>query len=354
MTFLRRTLDRPLRISRGFALKALSTTGATRVCLNSSWRQQRLAILCYHGISKLDEHLWRPSLYITRDRLASRLGVLKKLGCAVMPLSVAVQQLRKGDLPPRAVALTFDDGAHDFLSEALPVLQEYSMPSTTYVATYYSDRPTWPVFTVGLSYILWRSRNEAAISSSDFGKLCGAETIALREQPEKLTQHLIQRTSEERWSGADKQTFLERLAAIVHFDLGQMIARRQLCLMSQTELASLPESVDLQLHTHTHVTPHSESALREELDRNRERLTATGRMQSDPFVHFCYPSGIVQEGQPAWLANCGIESATTCEVRLASREDDPFLLPRIVDTTTMREFEFENWIAGPRQFLRAG
>lgn len=351
MTPVLALLDRPLRAARMSVLSASRASGITGWWLNSSWRRERLAILCYHGISKADEHEWRPSLYIAQDRLADRLRMLREMGCAVLPLGAAVRHLRGGTLPPKAVALTFDDGAHDFLTHALPILEEYEMPSTVYVTTYYSDHPTWPVFTVGLSYILWRSRR-STVAREKFDTLCGKETHDRRWDFEQLTRQLVNRSQTEDWSGADKNEFLRQLSAVVGFDFDSMVSKRQLCLMSQDEMTSLPQSVDLQLHTHTHITPTSAEILGREIDRNRQRLEATGRTQQEPHIHFCYPSGIVHDQLPGWLARAGVETATTCDVRLASASDDPLLLPRIVDTTPMSAVEFQSWVAGPREFLR--
>ena len=57
----------------------------------------------------------------------------------VMPLSTAVQRLREGCLPARALAITFDDGYEDNHSQALPTLQRYGLPATFFIATGFLD-----------------------------------------------------------------------------------------------------------------------------------------------------------------------------------------------------------------------
>src|ERR1700744_415393 len=75
----------------------------------SQWRAERLLILCYHGISLRDEHLWSPGLYMSPDQFASRLECIRAGGYNVLPLSTAVARLYARDLPPRSLAITFDD-----------------------------------------------------------------------------------------------------------------------------------------------------------------------------------------------------------------------------------------------------
>ena len=104
--------------------------GFFRVVRWSDWRSGRLAILCYHGISQSDQHEWRPGLYVSQKTFRRRMQMLADGGYQVLPLSEALQGLRSGELPPRSVAITFDDGFVDFYQLAFPILKEFAFPAT--------------------------------------------------------------------------------------------------------------------------------------------------------------------------------------------------------------------------------
>ncbi|MDP3537317.1 MAG: polysaccharide deacetylase family protein [Azonexus sp.] len=57
----------------------------------------------------------------------------------VLALDAAVDALKKGNLPARAAAITFDDGYADNRTVALPILKKHGLPATFFIATSYLD-----------------------------------------------------------------------------------------------------------------------------------------------------------------------------------------------------------------------
>lgn len=53
----------------------------------------------------------------------------------VLPLGELMERAERGDLPPRCVAITFDDGYRDNFECAYPVLREFRLPATIFLAT---------------------------------------------------------------------------------------------------------------------------------------------------------------------------------------------------------------------------
>lgn len=53
----------------------------------------------------------------------------------VIPLEEAVSRLRSNSLPPRAAAITFDDGYEDNFSIAMPLLKKHGISATFFIAT---------------------------------------------------------------------------------------------------------------------------------------------------------------------------------------------------------------------------
>src|ERR1700743_3228483 len=123
------------KIKRG--LLASQGMGLGHVVARSSWRQQRLLILCYHGVAMGEEHGSHPEMFIPPETFARRMEILDQTGCRVLPLPEALRLLKTGKLPPRSVAITFDDGWADFRLHAYPVLRRHNFPATVYLTTYY-------------------------------------------------------------------------------------------------------------------------------------------------------------------------------------------------------------------------
>jgi len=342
------------RLKRG-TLSAARTTGVLNFTRQTAWRNRRLLILGYHGVSTADEHLWDPELYIPPDLLHARFSLLREDGYSVLPLGEAITRLYDGTLPRRTVALTFDDGSADFHSMALPLLQEFGFPATVYLTSYYCLHQR-PVFTTGLRYILWRSRDRTFDTA---GLTANGKPFRLARAGEREQAFVAVRDhcAKHGLTGRDKDDVMAETAARLGFDYDDMLRRRLLHLMSPEEVASLPrELVDVQLHTHRHRVPPDGAVLEQEIEENRTVIANLTSARAA--THFCYPSGVTHPSFPERLGRLGVKSATTCFPGLASSASKPMLLPRLIDTVATSPIEFESWLSGvsallPRRAVRA-
>jgi peptidoglycan/xylan/chitin deacetylase (PgdA/CDA1 family) len=336
-----------LKHIRRATLRMLRCGGVFRLLRDSQWRRTRLLILCYHGVSDEDEHVWRPALYMPPRVLRQRLEILKRGGYNVLPLGEGLRQLQAGELPPRSVVITFDDGGYDFYKQAYPLVKSYGFPVTVYQTTYYSDYQK-PIFNLICSYMLWKQRGTIL----DKGKELGLEQpMDLRTElsRHRIVLKLIANCEADDLSGAQKNDVAARLANLLDIDYEELVAKRRLQLMSPEEIAQLAGAgVDFQLHTHRHRTPTDEALFRKEIQDNRRSL-----QQLTKFVaaHFCYPSGVYRPEFLSWLQAEKVVSATTCDVGLATSRSDALLLPRLVDTSFRSALEFESWLTGVGEWL---
>jgi peptidoglycan/xylan/chitin deacetylase (PgdA/CDA1 family) len=335
------------KLLRHAALTVLKGCGTFDQLKNSAWRQRRLLILCYHGIAIDDENHWDPLLFMSPQQLAQRLEILRKGNYAVLPLTEALERLYRKDLPPRSVALTFDDGGCDFYQQAWPLLKLYNFPATVYLTTYYSElqRPN-PLI---CSYMLWKARDGDPFSLKEFGITQPVSLSAAKTRREVMT-HLSQQTSRQDLNGEQKDQIAARLAECLGIDYQKLNQKRILHLMNREEVKQLAaEGVDFQLHTHRHRTPANEDLFRREIRDNRAWIAnAVGGGERN---HFCYPSGAYRPEFLTWLARESVISATTCDTGLATPESNPLLLSRLVDTSSRTNLEFESWLTGVGHFL---
>jgi peptidoglycan/xylan/chitin deacetylase (PgdA/CDA1 family) len=329
---------------------AARASGVFNLVAASAWRQRQLLILCYHGTSLDDEHEWNGALYMSPERLRQRFELLKRRGYTVLPLSEALDRLRDGTLPPRAVALTFDDGTYDFFARAVPILREFGFPATVYVPTYYTAFQR-PVFDTVISYVAWKGRTRQSCAADGLVEGDAPLDVATPEERETTVARLHASARDQRLDAAGKDDLARRFSDQLAIDYGALLARRVLHLMTPDELRSLPRDlIDVQLHTHRHRTPLDEALFTREIVDNRRELAA---ILGDPALlrHFCYPSGQYERAFLPWLRAAGVTSATTCDPGLARPAHDPLLLPRFIDTMGQSSLSFEAWISGFAELL---
>lgn len=323
---------------RNWFYRGVGLAGVNAILLASHWRARKLLILCYHGISLDDEHQWS-GLYLAPQLFRERLRCITSAGCVVLPLAAALQKLYEGDLPPRAVTITFDDGFYDFYARAWPLLRDFGFPATVYFPTYYSLYNV-PVFDPMCSYLFWKAKGrEFSWPEENF-----APVLLDEDSGATLTARVKSICLQRRLSGTEKNDLLCRLAGRLGLDFEDLCARRILHLMNPDEAAQVSrQGVDFQLHCHRHRVYRSRENFWQELGDNREAIhSITGQSPN----HFCYPGGFYLPEFPDWLSQFGIASATTCEIGLATRYSARLALPRLLDTPGIGMDEFSAWLSG--------
>jgi peptidoglycan/xylan/chitin deacetylase (PgdA/CDA1 family) len=95
-------------------------------------RADRGVILLYHRIAgpRMDPL----ELDVREERFAAQLAILAR-DATVLPLDEFEDRRRAGTLPPRATAITFDDGYADNQHLAAPALAAAGLPATVFVTT---------------------------------------------------------------------------------------------------------------------------------------------------------------------------------------------------------------------------
>jgi peptidoglycan/xylan/chitin deacetylase (PgdA/CDA1 family) len=90
------------------------------------------AILMYHRIATPEVDPW--GLSVSPERFAEQLQALRARR-TILSMDAFVARLQSIDLPPDAIALTFDDGYLDNLRRAKPILEAADIPATVFLTT---------------------------------------------------------------------------------------------------------------------------------------------------------------------------------------------------------------------------
>ena len=318
--------------------------------LLSAWLfRKRLHILCYHGFEIQDECEFRPQLFISHATFEGRLRYIAKQGFSVLKLGDALEQLRSGSLPNRALVITIDDGFKSTLSVASPLLTRFELPATVYVTTYYVDKQV-PIFRLAVQYAFWKASGQRT-DTSMLASLIGSNATTHGWTDVDSAMWSLVELGEALGTEQERQQLLAGLAQALNVDLNPLRVCHLLSLMSAEELQILPSrGIDVQLHTHRHRFPKTSRAIASlEIEENRTRLRdATGFTPQ----HFCYPSGIYDARQWPWLEGMGVVSATTCVPGLNGPNTPAYGLTRFLDSESIGFIEFKAELSGFNEILR--
>lgn len=308
-------------VGRGVAkqrlAEALAVAGLPQAFLR--WRERAPLVLRYHRVYPDGaQPFYR--LGLERRLFEEQLDFLGR-HFDVVPLSSIVDSLREGrSLPRRAVAITFDDGYRDNLTEAWPALRARGMPVTVFVT----------VAAVEAGQSLWWDRLAAAVRAAPVGATTAA--IGLDDSPEGFDDgpsrvRAFDRIRES-WKQQPWNDVRECLARCEEEWGGDAGAGQ---LLTPEEVARLArEGCDIGSHTLDHPIlsrlepPEAERQITE--SRRRLEDWTGGRVR-----YFSYPNGKrddVTSEVEQMVRRAGYEGAVSTIEGRVTRRSNPFLLER--------------------------
>lgn len=311
------------------------------------WLRARITggalILGYHrlGNASYDEY----AVCVTPEHFDAQMAALRKFA-RPMPLSKLVQCLKEGSVPPRSVAVTFDDGYADNLYAVKPILEKYEIPATVFACTGYAGKEFW-----------WDELDRMVMSSkADFESL-----------------RLMFKTSQFRWNRPHQNQAVDLdtrrkfrrdlYNLLLALDIDEQTQATEIIrdwsgvspvdtlvrAMTTEELLKLVDGGLLQLGAHTRHHPMlpalSVERQREEIAASKQDLETLLNQRVDGFA---YPNGRATESTKQILRDEGFVFACTSLEDVVSAESDLHALPRF----WQKDVDGDAFVRGLRVWMR--
>ena len=240
----------------------------------------------------------------------------------VLPLEQAVQQLREGSLPNRALSISFDDGYADNHDMALPILQRHGLTATFFVATGFLDGGR-----------MWNDTVIEAVRGCTLPQLDFTGTVAAELGALSMGSIESRRSAIGRIIGATKylplaertkwvQAVAARAGASLPDDL----------MMTSAQVRALHRAgMGVGGHTVSHpiLARLDTASVQDEISEGRRQLHD---ILNAPVPLFAYPNGKpgadYDERAVQVVRELGFSGAVATTWGTAHRQSDPFQLPR--------------------------
>ena len=259
----------------------------------------------------------QPGMYVRPETFRKHLEFLGRRR-KIYPLDELVTSLAEGrSLPQNAAAITFDDGWSDNFSHAFPLMKEFGLPGTVFLATSFigTNRAFWT--DVVSQFIEHLRSNRAALSEERFftrfrqilgdGPFSGWQSLILRaiDTPrEMLLDRMVGFLSRLPRERRDSILSLLRETAPVQGER-QFLDWNEVSEMSRGGMT-------FGSHTHTHqlLTELEPERVREEI---RSAASELRSHQIESSQVFCYPAGAWSDAAQQVLSEEGIQYALGVE-----------------------------------------
>jgi len=280
------TQQEPLRVHVARAVGVPTLLRATR----QNWP----ILVGYHGVCRDEEWRdWDTSDLVAESTFRRHLELYRR-HYHVVPLKHMADVLagRRHDLPPRALAITFDDGYRNNFRVALPALRDFGFPVTFFCCTGFLD---------GLTDLWWLPFKRAILAARQVGRAVQLPGL----EPLDVSSHQASYAAYGRILNVVREMPAERRAEVIRqLDLRgtEGVLRDVYAPMTWDEVRqAAAQGVEIGAHTVMHSAMHLETPEKvlAEVAGSVERIRQeTG--QTD--IPFAYPNGQPEDITPAAVA----------------------------------------------------
>jgi peptidoglycan/xylan/chitin deacetylase (PgdA/CDA1 family) len=320
--------DRRALHFRSMAADALGTKLVARAgrTLMPATADGRLSVMIFHRILEAFDPM-RPDettaveFHRNMQTIASHFNVLS--------LSEGLRRLRDGSLPPYSICLTFDDGYRDNYTVALPILEEFGLTATFFVATdYINGGRMWNDAIVDIV----RRWPEEQIDLSQWG----VPPIPLRTTDDRLAAKKSLQKWMRRIGIKGRDEMLDRLGKCLPKGDSEDL------MLSSEQIADLARrGMEIGSHTRSHpiLTRIDNDSARSEIVSAKSVLEDIAQR---PVRYFAYPNGIpgddYDKRHVRMVEEAGYDAAFSTAWGVAVADSDRFQLPRFTpwDRTSAR------------------
>lgn len=298
-------------------------------------------VLMYHSVSDGSDREWvDPSNDMPSDIFREQMAFLARER-RVVSMGELVDARKRGDeLPPGAVALTFDDGYLNNLRVAAPILKEFGLPATLYLPTRYIDggETQW----VDRLFVAFERRTRHALQI-DTPILAIEANLSVRQRAadakERFRALLLSA------SYADRNDLLAQLES--QLAPSGSPPRSTMNWEDVRRLTSQYPGWEIGAHTVGHRDLNACDAAEAELEVRGSAATIKEQLGSQP-RHFSFPYGRSVENSREMVGRAGFDSA------VAARSDgwdrsgsNPLWIGRVEAPRSMEELKFRTSAAYP-------
>jgi peptidoglycan/xylan/chitin deacetylase (PgdA/CDA1 family) len=292
-------------------------------------------ILLYHRVARPESDIH--GLAVPPEDFRAQMTYLRDY-CTPMPLDALARVAPRGTFPPRAVAVTFDDGYVDNYAAASPILSEVGVPATFFLTTERLNEA---------DYEYWWDRLERCLLSDDAASdlqldlPTGRSNLPTRTPPERVAAYwsvywsIVGAARDERDRAIDAVTTWAGKAG------STCSANRR---MTPQEIRSLAARAGHAIGAHSvhHLKlPHHPVAVqREEIRESRRSLE---RLIERPVTTFAYPNGAFNDDTIREVRAAAFDAAVTTEGATIQPGVDPLRLSR-VEVAHRDRADFGAWI----------